>query len=1010
VPRWWTDPHLTGAGRLPMRPPLVDRDGTCFRSLDGRWRFTLADRPDAVPRGFAAREFDDSGWAEIAVPGCWTMQGFDRPIYTNVAMPFSEFPPDVPDANPTGCYRRDFDVPVDWAQRRVILHLGGAESAMRVWVNGHLLGVAKDSRLESEFDVTRHVRSGDRNVVAIEVVRWSDASFVEDQDQWWHAGLHREVFLYSTPRTFLADVDVGATLKADLTTGSLDVRAEVQFDDAERADGWSVTVRTVGPDGNPLTEDDLRADVPRSRAAYLFGGHVVRLHADVPGVAPWSAERPNLSRIEVTLLDPEGNVHDRTTVRTGFRRIEIDDRVLLVNGVPVLFRGVNRHDFDPDTGRVVTVEQMRADLVLMKQFGFNAVRTSHSPNDPRFYDLCDEVGMYVVDEANIESHAYIFSLCNDPSYLSAWMERGARMVLRDKNHPSIIMWSLGNESGHGPAHDALAAWIRRYDPSRPVHYEGAIFGDWQRPQNATDVLCPMYPEIADIVRWAKRDGPPDMPLIMCEYSHAMGNSNGCLAEYWDAIERHDGLQGGFIWEFWDHGLRQRLPDGTVRYAYGGDWGDRPNDLNFCIDGVVWPDRTPKPALWEHKHLACPVRMRASPIDLRRGVVRLRNVQHFSDVSWLRARYEITIDGEVVQHGALPLPDMKPRASTSVEISGLVPEADPGQEAFLTIVLETAHDVDWAPAGFEVGWQQLALPMRRKRQAPAAARTGGRVTARFDEREGLLTSLRLDDREFLEHAPRLSLWRAPTDNDGLKLAPMQALKPLGRWRSFGLDNLTRTVEHVRVKAKDDGTIVTVRAAYTGADADAPVVQNTVYLHDPDRGVVTVNEDIRVPKQFTDLPRVGLVFTVPAGFDHLVWCGRGPHESYPDRKRGARFGWFESSVTEQHVPYIVPQEHGGHADTRWFALLDGDGRGVAISASDPFQFSASHFTAADLTAATHDVELVARSDITVHVDCAHRGLGTLSCGPDTLPEYRVGPGRYRFTWTLRPVTNLFEARRR
>ena len=358
----------------------------------------------------------------------------------------------------------------------------------------------------------------------------------------------------------------------------------------------------------------------------------MRLHTQIADVIPWSAEEPNRYQLQVALLDPEGSLHDTATISIGFRRVEIKGRDFLVNGKPILLRGVNRHDFDPDTGRVVTVDQMRDDLVLMKQFGFNAVRTSHSPNDPRFYDLCDELGLYVVDEANIESHAYIFSLCDDPSYVNAWVDRGARMVQRDKNHPSIIMWSLGNESGYGAAHDALAAWIRSYDPSRPLHYEGAIFLDWNRTQSATDVLCPMYPEIADIVRWAERGDAPEMPLIMCEYSHAMGNSNGGLADYWDAIERLDGLQGGFIWEFWDHGLRQQLPDGTTRSAYGGDFGDEPNDVNFCIDGVVWPDRTPKPALQEHRYLACPIRMRASQGNLKRGVIRLRNVQHFAGIS------------------------------------------------------------------------------------------------------------------------------------------------------------------------------------------------------------------------------------------------------------------------------------------------------------------------------------------------------------------------------------------
>jgi beta-galactosidase len=992
--RWWEQPELTSVGRLPMRPPLVDRAGPWFRSLDGTWRFTLVDRPEAAPGGFHRPAFSDRTWAEVAVPGCWTMQGFDRPIYTNYQMPFRGFPPAVPDANPTGCYRTSFTVPDAWSTRRIVLHIGGAESALQIWVNGVEVGISKDSRLEAEFDVTEHVRFGEPNLLAAMVVRWSDASYVEDQDQWWHAGLHREVYLYATDRTYLADVHVDAGLADDLTTGKLAVAATVAFAEVERVDGWTVTARLENARGRTVGSE-LRGAVPRSRATYAFGGHVVLLAAEVPKVAPWSAEIPTLYRLRVELLDSQGGVRESTTLRIGFRRIEIDEREFLVNGRPVLFRGVNRHDFDPVTGRVVTVEQMRADLVLMKRFGFNAVRTSHSPNDPRFYDLCDELGMYVVDEANIEAHAFIFSLAHDPRYLATWVERGSRMVTRDKNHPSIVMWSLGNESGYGAAHDALAAWIRRTDPTRPLHYEGAIFLEWNRDQDVTDVLCPMYPEIADVVRWGEKDQAPAMPLIMCEYSHAMGNSNGCLADYWDAIERFPGLQGGFIWEFWDHGLRQELPDGTVRSSYGGDWGDKPNDLNFCLDGVVWPDRTPKPALQEHKYLACPVRVRASRADLRRGVVRLENRQDFTDLSWLRARYEIAVDGDVVQHGALRLPPLAPGKEATVDIAGLVPAAGAGEEAWLTIWFESARDLAWAPKGFEVGWRQIALPTagrRKARRAPA----DDRIAVDFDKEAGELRGLTLDGRALLESAPALSCWRAPTDNDGLKLAPMQDLKPLGRWRAWGLDALTRTLGKVTVK----GATMTVRASYTGTDLDAPIYQRTVYTREPD-GTVRVREEVRVPKSISDLPRLGITFEVPAAFEYLTWLGRGPHESYPDRKRGAAFGRYTSTVTEQYVPYVMPQEHGGHSDTRWFALHADDGSGLLIGAAEPFHFSASHFHANDLLAATHDVELKPRSEVIVHVDTLHRGLGTLSCGPDTLPQYRIGPGRYRWTWALRAV---------
>jgi len=961
---------VSSVGRLPMHPPFVDRGGPWFVSLDGTWQFALLDRPVTEP------DFERDDWTDVAVPGCWTMQGFDRPIYTNIRMPFAGFPPAVPAENPTGLYRTTFTVPAEWRDRRVVLHVGGAESVLFVWVNGAFAGMSKDSRLEAEFEITPHVRFGGDNVLNAMVVRWSDASYVEDQDQWWQAGIHREVYVYATPHTYIADVHAIAGIADDFETGTLDVRVDVAFAEHERGDGWTVDVRCENGKGRAVVA--ATAPIPRSRAHYLFGGHFGHVTATVPRVAPWSAERPHLYRLVVSLLDPHGSTHERVELRIGFRRIEIEGRELLVNGEPVLFRGVNRHDFDPDTGRTVTVDDMRADLVMMKQFGFNAVRTSHAPNDPRFYDLCDELGIYVVDEANFESHAFIFSLCHDDRYASALLDRGMRMVQRDKNHASVVMWSLGNESGYGAMHDALAAWIRRTDPTRPLHYEGAIFGNWDARQTVTDVLPPMYPEIPAIVRWAEKKQPPDLPLIMCEYSHAMGNSNGCLAEYWDAIERLDGLQGGFIWEWRDHGLRQHLPDGTWRYAYGGDFGDEPNDLNFCLDGIVGPDRSPKPALLEHKHLACPVRM-----ELRRGGVRLRNVQHFSDISWLRARYEIAVAGDVVRRGTLRLPRIEPGAGATVELDGLAPEGAPGDEAWLTVRFETARDLPWAPKGFEVGWQQVELPVRKKKSL-AVERASGLVVE-LDEVRGTIGSLRLDDLELLVAPPVLSLWRAPTDNDGLKLAPGQELKPLGRWRAAGLDMLTRVLEDVTVK----GTTMTVRASY------GDVTHRTVYRL-VDTGV-RIDEDVRIPETIDDVPRVGIMFTLVPALEQLVWLGRGPHESYPDRKRGAAFGRWRSTVTDEYVPYVMPQEHGLHVDTRWFALHDGT-RGVMVDAPEPFAFSASHFTTADLTAATHDVELVRRDEVTVHVDHRHRGLGTLSCGPDTLPRYRIGPGRYRWRWSL------------
>jgi beta-galactosidase len=500
-------------------------------------------------------------------------------------------------------YRTSATVPAAWDGRRVILHVGGAESVLAVWVDGVYVGMGKDSRLPTELDITDVLRGRRRFTLTCVVIRWSDASYVEDQDHWWMAGIHRPVFLRSVEDVHVADAQLQASWDPDAGRAAFRAKVTVGFaGGAEPAPGWRVAVALETLDGKPLLRAPLTGEVPSDRRPYLFAGHNVRVRADVPRAKPWSAEAPQLYRAVISLLGPDGEVREVVAQRVGFRTVEVGQRQLRINGQPVLIHGVNRHDHHPDTGKTVTVDDMRADLCSMKQHNLNAVRCSHYPNDDRFYDLCDELGLYVVDEANVESHAFILSLCRDPRYRQAILERGARMVERDKNHPSIVAWSLGNESGYGEAHDALAGWIRRYDPTRPLHYEGAVMGDLFAEAPCTDLVCPMYPEIDAIVAWsaeAPARGDDRRPLIMCEYSHAMGSSNGSLSDYWDAIEANDGLQGGFLWEWKDHGLSaaRELDDGTevVFWAYGGQFGDEPNDANFVADGLVGPDGTPQPA-------------------------------------------------------------------------------------------------------------------------------------------------------------------------------------------------------------------------------------------------------------------------------------------------------------------------------------------------------------------------------------------------------------------------------
>jgi beta-galactosidase len=792
-------------------------------------------------------------------------------------------------------------------------------------------------------------------------------------------------------------------------TGHLTVTTSVAFPDrAAVVRGWTVQVRLETLAGKVVAEPTPEG-VPIGRWYVTFSGHDARTHIEVSDVRPWSAEDPELYRVLITLRDPAGAVVEVVSQRCGFRTVEVRDRQLLVNGRAVYLRGVNRHDHHPVRGKAVTVEDMRADLVAMKRFGFNAVRTSHYPNDHRFYDLCDELGLYVIDEADIESHAFMHTVCSDPRYLTQWLARCSRMVLRDRNHPSIILWSLGNESGYGPNHDAAAAWIRRTDPTRPLHYEGAIMLDLYAEAPVTDVVCPMYTSIDDIVAWSERGGHggrDHRPLILCEYSHAMGNSNGCLADYWAAIEIHPGLQGGFIWEWKDHGLSSTKPDGTEFFAYGGQFGDEPNDANFCADGLMGPDLTPHPALWEHRWLARPVRADATPRHLRSGRVRLTSWLDFVDTSWLRARVALLADGLVVDAAELDVPPLAPGSSVLVELPpGLATSLadarrERAAEVTLTVRWTNRRRLTWCAAGTSLGWDQIAVPAERHRPARAGEDvTGADGRVEVDEAGGRIEAVRFDGTDVFAVPPRLDLWRAPTDNDGLKLARdgpggrLNAGRPMGRWLAAGVDRDEGALTELGIQHD-----VSHRALLVdGADGDQlPVV---VFDHR-----VVVPDDPDLPA-LDDLPRIGVSFVLPAGLEHLRWYGRGPWETEPDRCAGATVEVWEDTVGDRFTPYLMPQDNGLVCGARWVQLRpqQRSKRGLTIVALDPGELfvSAAHHHDADLFAAVDLTELRPVAETVVHVDVAHRGVGTLSCGPDTLPRFRVRAGEHRWTWAVAPA---------
>lgn len=1018
------EPGLTSLGRLPARAPLIPLDhngGNRRMSLDGQWQFQLVESSIAAPDGWEVCANTES-WRCINVPGVWTMQDVgDPPIYCNFQMPFADphEPGGVPDNNPTGLYRTQFNINPAWAAHDIVLHIGGFESMALVWCNGHFAGMGKDSRLPSEFDLTQHLIAGD-NQLAIMVIKWSDATWIENQDHWRHGGLHRSVYIEARAKTRIDDLIIVADYDAETGVGVLKVRAQVTGISAD----YTLSARIEGvADLGVSNVQQFPYDAAlmlQLAQSYTYPGHEAELAYNIAGVTPWSAENPYRYLLNTTLIDPQGNIVETHESWVGFRRVEVRNRRMLVNGKPIIILGVNRHDHHPVNGKTPSLSDMRADLVAMKQHNINAVRTAHYPNDHRLLDLADELGLYVIDEANVECHARWNAVANDARYQATIIERVHRMILRDRNHPCIIGWSLGNEAGHGPAHDAAAALARRLDPTRFVHYEGAVadrfmtfWGDpseaAQQPPSrservATDLVCPMYPPIDFIVnwaRWAEATQLDDRPLIMCEYSHAMGNSNGSITDYVDAFYAEPALGGGFVWEWRDHGLAQTDAQGRFYWAYGGHFGEARHDGNFCCDGLVGPDGVPHPGLREYMWAARPV----TAEWLGGNKVRLTNRRIFISTDDLVATWSLQKNGETVQIGTL---DCVLAAQASIEI--LIPfctQFDADTDYHMMIKWSIRYDTEWAAAGHVVAWDQMMISEPgaiKVANAIAPFATGSAVAVQRLVSGGL--SVTLGDYGLIQnvtHNGRILIssdvtacfWRAPTDNDGVQTIEDSVMPSrLKEWRALGLDRLTMSAPLVRI----DDNIILIEREWHAENGHCAVHRSRWTLSD---GVARVEEDIIVPEEWTDIPRVGVRFEVPAGFETLHWFGLGPDESYSDRYGAQTVGRWQSTVDDQYHPFAFPQEHGAHHQTRSFTLVDELDNGLAIELSQRASMSARHHHDVDLMRATTLANLIKRDSIEVHIDAALRGLGTGACGPDVLPPHRSIPGSYRFSWTLKGV---------
>ncbi len=1019
----WKNPELLSINRLPAKADFIPFDSpeqarkktkeenARFLPLNGPWSFRFFARPEDVPQDVLSDFTADA--PTVVVPGNWTRQGYGHPHYTNTQMPFPEDYPDVPSANPVGVYQRAVTVPKTWRGKRVIVHFGGVESVLCVYVDGQPVGLSKDSRLPAEFDITELVRPGRRLVLTAAVIKWSDATFIENQDQWWMGGLHRGVFLYATERVWLADFFARTDFDPSAGTGALWLTVKAGFP-AQPLPGCTVAAQLYAPTGRAVWKKPHVKEIGTSRNTHTFDHNQCRFEIPISKVSPWSAESPALYRLVITLTAP-GGVSESAATWIGFKRVQSLGGEMLINGRAVLINGVNRHEHDGVTGKAISRESMERDVRLLKQHNFNAVRTSHYPNDSYFYELCDRHGIYVVDEANIEAHAFCNTICNEPRYATAFLDRVKNMVERDKNHASIIFWSLGNESGHGANHDAAAAWVRYFDPSRLLHYEGGISrsqtgATYHDGYAVTDIICPMYSHPQELREWARNPKRDPRPFILCEYSHAMGNSNGALGEYYDIFRSERGMQGGFIWEWCDHALLEHTADGRPFWAYGGDFGDHPNDANFVCDGLVSADRIPHPAIHEFQHLAQPVCSTLISCQGSKIMLEITNRRHFTPLNDLAADWTLRRDGAVCKRGKLPIPVLGPGCKVAVTVrTGIEPDA--GAEWTMDLNFRTNKSTWAVPAGHLVAWDQLQLNRRpAQKNAPgksvaalevayteaAISVSAGTHRFSFSKKTGALDSLRIGSDELLAAPLRLNLWRAATDNDGLKLWSGQNNKPLGRWLAAGYHRIHHRLESLTVD-KPARTGVKIRMSeLVFAAGKSPAFRHTMTVCITGGGRMLSTHDLRrLRDDLPDLPRVGLEVALAQGFQQLSWYGRGPWECYPDRLRAARLGVYASTVAEQYVPYVMPQEHGHHSDTRWVELADPLAK-LRVESATPFGFAARHHSDAALFAARHTTDLPDDARTWLYLDHAHRGLGTASCGPDTLPEYLLVRSAYRFSF--------------
>jgi len=1016
--RFWELPELTQVNRLPARShhfpfPTAEKAATrnpeaskWVMSLDGEWTFDYFDSPENVSAELIPRSPRKKD-ATVEVPGNWTCQGYDKPHYTNIQMPFDNNPPLVPAENPTGLYRKVIRTPKAWSKRCTRLYIGGAESVALVYLDGVFVGMSTDSRLPAEFDLTPHLKPGEEQVLAILVIRYSAFSYVEDQDHWWMAGLHRSVKLISTDTAWLEDVFAKTGYVESDGSGRLVLQVQLGLKEAPGRDG-KILVRLTDPEGKAVWRKPKTLILHGT--SYRKEGFSGELSEEIPEVAPWSAESPSLYHLHLELQDlTTGKSLEHTCLRIGFKTVCLQDGLMLYNGQPIKLKGANRHDHDPDHGKTVSRKWLLEDARLLKEHHFNAVRTAHYPNDPEWLDICDEFGLYVMDEANQEAHDNYSTLGHDSRWQTTFRERAERLVMRDRNHACVFAWSLGNETGYGLNHDLAADAVRTLDDSRLVHNEAAERWGWVQWHNeflpggerSQDFHSPMYPQVSQFEAFGKK--PTDSrPFIPCEYSHAMGNSNGNLKETWDLIYKYRHLQGGFIWDWVEQGLRETGPDGKDFWAYGGDYSDIPNDVNFNCNGLVNPDRVPKPAMAECKKLFQPVSF--GSFRKQDHTVAVTNRNYFVSLDNAVWTWSLLVNGVKRETGSIPSVELYPQESATLSLD--LPHLQTAATEEVTLRVEGF--LEGQSLGGEEFRLKAARAPRRKSTAlplPSAKKrileiSDNKATWNVNTGQAALSGCSVESTSLMVSPLSLQVNRGFTDNEGVKGKPDhwdRADKPMAHWHRSGIDALKPGKGTCTVQGKK---VLLSRTYKAGKNPTAFTHDQTLEFFSG--GWVKTVHTIQAHKDLPDLPRVGVTLELAASLQQLEWLGRGPGETYPDRKAAGWFGRFTSTPAKQFFPYVVPQESGNLEDLRWIALRDQDGHGILACSTVPFSGSALPYTPTELNASLHAYDLPREPRVHLNLDIAVRGVGTGSCGPDTLDTYKVQPGVFEFTWWLKALS--------